>query len=79
MPVVSIWLLPSLAAPTVMVRYLSGHTFADAPPFLLVASNLTQGVGGVGGSYSDTDWVRAIRAEFINTLRTGRRPDGTAL
>lgn len=50
---------------------LSGHTFADAPPFLLLASNLTRGAGGVGGSYSDADWVRAIRY--------GVRPDGKSL
>jgi mono/diheme cytochrome c family protein len=50
---------------------LSGHTFTDAPPFLLVASNLTRGLGGVGNTYSDADWVRAIRY--------GVRPDGKSL
>ncbi len=50
---------------------LSGHTFADAPPFLLVSSNLTRGAGGVGDQYSDADWVRAIRY--------GVRPDGKPL
>lgn len=50
---------------------LSGHTFADAPPFLLVSSNLTRGAGGVGKQYSDADWVRAIRY--------GVRPDGKPL
>lgn len=50
---------------------LSGHTFADAPPFLLLASNLTRGMGGVGTFYSDADWVRAIRY--------GVRPDGKPL
>ena len=50
---------------------LSGHLFADAPPFLLVASNLTRGAGGVGGQYSDADWVRAIRY--------GVRPNGKSL
>ncbi|MCE7986690.1 MAG: cytochrome c [Caldilinea sp. CFX5] len=50
---------------------LSGHTFADAPPFLLVASNLTRGAGGVGSQYSDADWVRAIRY--------GVRPNGKSL
>jgi mono/diheme cytochrome c family protein len=38
---------------------------------LVVASNLTAGPGGVGGSYSDADYVRAIRL--------GVRPDGTRL
>lgn len=50
---------------------LSGHTFADAPPFLLVSSNLTRGAGGVGKQYSDADWVRAIRY--------GVRPNGKSL
>lgn len=50
---------------------LSGHTFADAPPFLLVSSNLTRGAGGVGNQYSDADWGRAIRY--------GVRPDGKSL
>ena len=32
-------------------------------PFMVAisASNLTAGKGGIGGSYSNTDWVRAIR------------------
>ena len=38
---------------------LSGQVMADAPPFLAVASNLTP--AGVGGSYTDVDWERAIR------------------
>jgi len=50
---------------------LAGHTLADAPPFLLVASNLTAGAGGVGSRYSDADWVRAIRY--------GVRPNGKPL
>ncbi|MFN8495122.1 MAG: cytochrome c [Caldilineaceae bacterium] len=50
---------------------LAGHTFADAPPFLLVSSNLTRGAGGVGSQYSDADWVLAIRY--------GVRPDGKPL
>ncbi len=37
----------------------------------VVPSNLTAGVGGVGGTYSDADYVRAIRL--------GVRPDGTHL
>lgn len=50
---------------------LGGQTLVDAPPFLVVAPNLTGGAGGVGASYGDADWVRAIRH--------GVRPDGTAL
>ena len=40
---------------------LSGSVMADAPPFLAVASNLTRGEGGIGASYTDADWLRAIR------------------
>lgn len=40
---------------------LEGKVFVDAPPFRAVAANLTRGAGGVGGTYSDADWVRAIR------------------
>jgi cytochrome c5 len=40
---------------------LAGQVMADAPPFLLVASNLTRGEGGVGSEFSDADWLRAIR------------------
>lgn len=40
---------------------LGGKLFADAPPFLLNAPNLTSGQGGVGNTYSDADWVRAVR------------------
>jgi hypothetical protein len=32
-----------------------------APPARIVAANLTRGAGGVGGQFSDADWVRAIR------------------
>jgi mono/diheme cytochrome c family protein len=49
----------------------SGSIFADAPPFLAVAPNLTAGTGGVGATYSDEDWVRAIRH--------GVNPDGRGL
>ncbi|MDZ4701870.1 MAG: c-type cytochrome [Rhodothermales bacterium] len=48
-----------------------GRVFADAPPFLMVAPNLTSGEGGVGGRYGVEDWDRAIRY--------GVRPDGTSL
>jgi hypothetical protein len=38
----------------------SGAMVADAPPFLVNASNLTSGKGGVGSLFSDGDWLRAI-------------------
>ena len=38
----------------------SGQIMADAPPFLMVAPNLTSGAGGSGATFSDEDWVRAI-------------------
>lgn len=50
---------------------LSGEILADAPPFLLVASNLTSGEGGIGGTYTDENWERAIRH--------GVRPDGRGM
>lgn len=51
---------------------LSGKAVIDeAPVASIYASNLTAGQGGIGGSYSDDDWVRAIRH--------GVRPDGTPL
>lgn len=40
---------------------LEGQVFVDAPPFRVVASNLTAGVGGIGGEYTATDFDRAIR------------------
>lgn len=40
---------------------LGGRVFIDAPPFRLVARNLTRGQGGVGARMSDKDWIRAIR------------------
>ena len=50
---------------------LSGMLLAD-DPFLgtLPASNLTSGKGGIGGSYADVDWIRAIRHAI--------KPDGHA-
>lgn len=51
---------------------LSGNPFIEDPALgNLYASNLTAGQGGVGGSYSDADWVRAIRH--------GVGPDGKPL
>lgn len=41
---------------------LGGKVFIDAMPvFRLVASNLTRGKGGIGATYRDVDFVRAIR------------------
>lgn len=41
---------------------LSGIRMMDSPVFMrLTAPNLTAGKGGVGASYTDADWVRAIR------------------
>lgn len=41
---------------------LGGKVFLDVPPVaVLHASNLTAGRGGVGATYSDADWDRAIR------------------
>lgn len=41
---------------------LAGEIFIDDPVFAkIVASNLTSGTGGIGRSYSDVDYVRAIR------------------
>ena len=48
-----------------------GRVFVDAPPFLVVSSNLTAGKGGIGQAYSDADWDRAIRH--------GIKPDGKAV
>jgi mono/diheme cytochrome c family protein len=40
---------------------LEGKVFIDAPPGFLVAPNLTSGQGGVEATFTDADWVRAIR------------------
>lgn len=51
---------------------LAGQTMMDDPAFgTLASSNLTSGKGGVGATYKDEDYVRA--------LRHGLRPDGTPL
>lgn len=51
---------------------LGGQPFIDDPALVsLYASNLTSGVGGIGGAYTDEDWVRAIRH--------GVGPDGKPL
>ncbi|MCG8469640.1 MAG: hypothetical protein MJB57_15780 [Gemmatimonadetes bacterium] len=51
---------------------LSGRVFIDAPPFLVVTANLTDGVGGIASEYrGPADWDRAIRYRI--------RPDGRGL
>lgn len=51
---------------------LGGKVLADAGPLGVVAGpNLTSGRGGIGGTMTDTDWVRAIRH--------GIRRDGSSL
>ncbi|HEX7071684.1 MAG TPA: c-type cytochrome [Rhodothermales bacterium] len=49
----------------------SGQVFVDAPPFRITASNLTPGEGGIGKTYTENDFDRAIRH--------GVRPNGRAL
>lgn len=51
---------------------LSGLALVDDQVFgLVTSSNLTSGEGGIGGTYTDEDWVRA--------LRHGVRPSGRGL
>ncbi|HXV98749.1 MAG TPA: cytochrome c, partial [Anaerolineae bacterium] len=51
---------------------LAGGTLIDEPAIGQInPSNLTAGAGGIGGSYADTDWIRAIRH--------GVGPDGKPL
>ena len=51
---------------------VGGRVYADMGALgVIVGSNLTRGRGGVGGTFSDLDWVRAIRH--------GVRRDGTSL
>jgi cytochrome c553 len=40
---------------------LEGAVMVDAPPFRVVASNLTKGAGGVGSGLDALGWERAIR------------------
>src|SRR5690606_10368100 len=37
---------------------LGGRVFEDAPPFRIVASNLTAGNGGIGATYDERDFDR---------------------
>ena len=51
---------------------LQGDVVVDDPLFgTFAAPNLTSGAGGIGGTYTDLDWVRAIRH--------GVRPNGKPL
>jgi mono/diheme cytochrome c family protein len=51
---------------------MGGSVYADMGPVGVVAGrNLTRGRGGIGGQFTDADWVRAIRY--------GLRADGTSL
>ncbi len=50
---------------------LAGRVVVDDKPFRIVAPNLTPGDGGVGASYTVSDWDRAIRS--------GVASDGRAL
>ena len=50
---------------------LGGQVMVDAPPFRIVASNITRGQGGTRANVSDADLIRAIR--------DGVHPDGTSL
>jgi mono/diheme cytochrome c family protein len=50
---------------------LGGGVLVDDPMFArLYAPNLTRGRGGVGGSYTDADWERAIRHGIRRDGRT---------
>lgn len=50
----------------------AGRVVIDVPPIgRITGTNLTAGEGGIGGRYTDADWVRAIRS--------GVAPDGRAL
>jgi mono/diheme cytochrome c family protein len=40
---------------------LGGKVFLDVPPFRVVAPNLTRGEGGLGTSFTDADFVLALR------------------
>jgi cytochrome c553 len=50
---------------------LAGTILSDDPVAVLAAPNLTAGRGGIGGEFTDADWVRAIRH--------GVRRDGSSL
>ena len=50
---------------------LQGREMIDAPPFHVIAANLTNGHGGAGRIFGPLDWDRAVRF--------GVTPDGRAL
>ncbi len=51
-----------LNLPAQDVPHMEGHIYLDDPAVgRVVASNLTSGKGGIGGNYSDQEWVQAIR------------------
>ena len=50
---------------------LGGRVFIDGAPGHIIAPNLTAGKGGIASTFSDVDWVRAVRH--------GVGPDGQAL
>lgn len=50
---------------------LAGTVVVDAPPFLVSASNLTSGLGGIASTYTDEDWIR--------TIRHGVKPSGAGV
>jgi mono/diheme cytochrome c family protein len=61
-----------LSLPSQNVPHMQGNVYLDDPAIGKVnASNLTAGKGGVGVTYTDQDWIHAIRH--------GVRPNGTAL
>lgn len=58
--------------PSQDIPHMEGNIYLDDPSIgKVIASNLTAGKGGVGGEYTERDWVRAIRH--------GVRPAGTPL
>lgn len=61
-----------LSLPSQDLPHMEGNIYLDDPAVgRVVASNLTAGLGGVAGGYTDPGWVRAIRH--------GVRADGTPL
>jgi mono/diheme cytochrome c family protein len=50
---------------------LGGMTFVDSALGLVAGTNLTRGRGGIGASFKDADWIRAVRH--------GVGPDGRSL
>ncbi len=60
-----------LNLPVQDVPHMEGNVYLDDPAVgRVVASNLTSGAGGIGGNYTDQDWVRAIR----HGIRADRTP-----